>query len=112
MPFGSWRESELDTFQKIAKGQLTFPRVLSSEAEDLITKVSSLSSNFTSNKSRNLLFLIVLPASSKLLCSCLKLMKTCGLVAKEVQNQSRNIPGSMVLNGKLLVTANFKFLKR
>lgn len=111
MPFGSWRESELDTFQKIAKGQLTFPRGLSSEAEDLITKVSSLSANFTSIKSRNLHF-HCLTCVLKLLRSCLKLMKTCGLVAKEVLNQSRNIPGSMDLNGKLLVTANFKFLKR
>ncbi|CAK9329419.1 unnamed protein product [Citrullus colocynthis] len=26
MPFGSWRQSELDTFSKIAKGQLSLPR--------------------------------------------------------------------------------------
>ncbi|ESQ50371.1 hypothetical protein EUTSA_v10001889mg [Eutrema salsugineum] len=45
MPFGSWRENELDTFQKIAKGQLTFPRDLSSEAEDLITKLLEVDEN-------------------------------------------------------------------
>ncbi|CAH2051180.1 unnamed protein product [Thlaspi arvense] len=39
LPFGSWRGNELDTYQKIAKGQLTFPRALSPEAEDLITKL-------------------------------------------------------------------------
>ncbi|KAI8553833.1 hypothetical protein RHMOL_Rhmol05G0047100 [Rhododendron molle] len=39
MPFGSWRESELDTFPKIAKGQLTLPQTLSPEAVDLITKL-------------------------------------------------------------------------
>lgn len=39
MPFGSWRESELDTFPKIAKGQLTLPQTLNPEAVDLITKV-------------------------------------------------------------------------
>ncbi|KAL1195600.1 Protein phosphatase 2C and cyclic nucleotide-binding/kinase domain-containing protein [Cardamine amara subsp. amara] len=44
-PFGSWRDSELDTFQKIAKGQLTFPRALSSEAEDLITKLLEVDEN-------------------------------------------------------------------
>lgn len=39
MPFGSWRESELDTCAKIAKGQMTLPQSFSSEAADLITKV-------------------------------------------------------------------------
>ncbi|XAR67031.1 cGMP-dependent protein kinase [Bertholletia excelsa] len=39
MPFGSWRENELDTFSKIAKGQVTLPQTLSSEAIDLITKL-------------------------------------------------------------------------
>ncbi|KAJ4902770.1 protein phosphatase 2C and cyclic nucleotide-binding/kinase domain-containing protein-like [Raphanus sativus] len=38
MPFGPWRQNELDTFQKIAKGQLTFPPDLGSEAKDLITQ--------------------------------------------------------------------------
>lgn len=41
MPFGSWRESEIDTFAKIAKGQFTLPQTFSAEAVDLITKVSS-----------------------------------------------------------------------
>ncbi|KAL5729115.1 cGMP-dependent protein kinase [Ranunculus cassubicifolius] len=39
MPFGSWRESELDTFAKIAKGQLTFPQNFSHEVIDLISKL-------------------------------------------------------------------------
>ncbi|ONK80591.1 uncharacterized protein A4U43_C01F19540 [Asparagus officinalis] len=39
MPFGSWRESELDTFAKIAKGQLTLPQTFSVEVVDLITKL-------------------------------------------------------------------------
>ena len=39
-PFGSWRESELDTFAKIAKGQLNIPETFSPEAVDLLTKVS------------------------------------------------------------------------
>ncbi|XP_028082115.1 protein phosphatase 2C and cyclic nucleotide-binding/kinase domain-containing protein-like isoform X2 [Camellia sinensis] len=39
MPFGSWRESELETFAKIAKGQLTLPGTLSLEAVDLITEL-------------------------------------------------------------------------
>lgn len=39
MPFGSWRESELETYGKIAKGQLILPDTFSPEAIDLITKV-------------------------------------------------------------------------
>ncbi|KAL6974435.1 cGMP-dependent protein kinase [Sarracenia purpurea var. burkii] len=39
MPFGSWRASELDTFAKIAKGQLALPQTFSPEAVDLITKL-------------------------------------------------------------------------
>lgn len=39
MPFGSWRQNELDTFAKIAKGQLYLPQTLSPEAVDLITKL-------------------------------------------------------------------------
>ncbi|XP_042461506.1 protein phosphatase 2C and cyclic nucleotide-binding/kinase domain-containing protein-like isoform X1 [Zingiber officinale] len=39
MPFGSWRESELETFAKIAKGQLTLPQSFSIEVVDLITKL-------------------------------------------------------------------------
>ncbi|RVW38371.1 Protein phosphatase 2C and cyclic nucleotide-binding/kinase domain-containing protein [Vitis vinifera] len=39
MPFGSWRESELDTFAKIARGQLNLPCTFSPEAVDLITKL-------------------------------------------------------------------------
>lgn len=40
MPFGSWRESELDTFARIAKGQLNLPQTFSPEAVDLMSKVS------------------------------------------------------------------------
>lgn len=40
MPFGSWRQSELDTFAKIAKGQPNLPQNFSPEAVDLITKVT------------------------------------------------------------------------
>ncbi|GJV99632.1 protein phosphatase 2C and cyclic nucleotide-binding/kinase domain-containing protein [Tanacetum coccineum] len=39
MPFGSWRENELDTFAKIAKGQFTLPETFSPEVVDLITKL-------------------------------------------------------------------------
>ncbi|RWW32564.1 hypothetical protein GW17_00002754 [Ensete ventricosum] len=39
MPFGSWRESELETFAKIAKGHLTLPQSFSIEMVDLITKL-------------------------------------------------------------------------
>ncbi|KAL8158774.1 hypothetical protein V2J09_000311 [Rumex salicifolius] len=38
MPFGTWRENELDTFAKIAKGQFTLPESFSPDAVDLITK--------------------------------------------------------------------------
>lgn len=40
MPFGSWRESEIDIVAKIAKGQLSLPQNLSPEAVDLLTKVA------------------------------------------------------------------------
>lgn len=39
MPFGSWRENELDTVAKIAKRKLNLPETFSPEAIDLITKV-------------------------------------------------------------------------
>ncbi|GMJ07408.1 hypothetical protein like AT2G20050 [Hibiscus trionum] len=39
MPFGSWRQSELDTFAKIAKGQFVLSDNLSPEAVDIITKL-------------------------------------------------------------------------
>jgi len=45
MPFGSWRQSELDTFSKIAKGQLSLPQIFSPEAIDLITKVMLVINN-------------------------------------------------------------------
>jgi len=40
MPFGSWRESELEPVTKIAKGHLVIPSTFSAEAVDLITKVT------------------------------------------------------------------------
>ncbi|XP_072985418.1 protein phosphatase 2C and cyclic nucleotide-binding/kinase domain-containing protein isoform X2 [Typha latifolia] len=39
MPFGSWRESELESFAKIAKGQLILPSTFSPEVVDLLTKL-------------------------------------------------------------------------
>ncbi|XP_020574848.1 protein phosphatase 2C and cyclic nucleotide-binding/kinase domain-containing protein [Phalaenopsis equestris] len=39
MPFGSWRESELETFAKISKGHFTLPHTFSIEVVDLITKL-------------------------------------------------------------------------
>ncbi|KAB2024248.1 hypothetical protein ES319_D06G074800v1 [Gossypium barbadense] len=39
MPFGSWRQSELDTFAKIARGYFILSHNLSPEAVDLITKL-------------------------------------------------------------------------
>ncbi|KAG1335056.1 protein phosphatase 2C and cyclic nucleotide-binding/kinase domain-containing protein [Cocos nucifera] len=45
MPFGSWRDRELETFGKIAKGQLTLPQTSSLEAVDLITKLLEVDEN-------------------------------------------------------------------
>ncbi|XP_031250576.1 protein phosphatase 2C and cyclic nucleotide-binding/kinase domain-containing protein isoform X2 [Pistacia vera] len=45
MPFGSWRESEIDIVAKIAKGQLNLPQTLSPEAVDLITKLLVVDEN-------------------------------------------------------------------
>jgi len=39
MPFGSWRENELDTVAKIAKRKLNLPETFSPDAVDLISKV-------------------------------------------------------------------------
>ncbi|TVU32563.1 hypothetical protein EJB05_24296, partial [Eragrostis curvula] len=39
MPFGSWRESELEPFAKFLKGRLIMPSTFSKEVVDLITKV-------------------------------------------------------------------------
>ena len=41
MPFGSWRESELEPITKIAKGHLVMPVSFSAEVVDLVTKVIS-----------------------------------------------------------------------
>ncbi|XP_065851430.1 protein phosphatase 2C and cyclic nucleotide-binding/kinase domain-containing protein [Euphorbia lathyris] len=46
MPFGSWRQSELDTYAKIAKGQITIPPTFSPEAADLITKLLEVDEDF------------------------------------------------------------------
>eukprot|EP00257_Ricinus_communis_P014156 XP_015571762.1 protein phosphatase 2C and cyclic nucleotide-binding/kinase domain-containing protein isoform X2 [Ricinus communis] len=45
MPFGSWRESELDTYGKIAKGRISLYPTLSPEAADLITKLLEVDEN-------------------------------------------------------------------
>ncbi|KAL8206162.1 hypothetical protein R6Q57_009713 [Mikania cordata] len=45
MPFGSWRQNELDTFAKIAKGQFTLPETFSPEVVDLITKLLVVDEN-------------------------------------------------------------------
>jgi serine/threonine protein kinase len=39
LPFGSWRESDLDIFAKIARGQLLFPNHFSLEVIDLLKKL-------------------------------------------------------------------------
>ncbi|KAL5208603.1 hypothetical protein ABZP36_033038 [Zizania latifolia] len=45
MPFGSWRESELEPFAKIAKGHLVMPATFSTEVVDLITKLLVVNEN-------------------------------------------------------------------
>ncbi|KAG2650212.1 hypothetical protein PVAP13_1NG172300 [Panicum virgatum] len=44
MPFGSWRESELEPVTKIAKGHLVIPSTFSAEVVDLITKMKMFAS--------------------------------------------------------------------
>lgn len=39
LPFGSWRDSELDIFARVARGQLMIPDGLSPEVSDLLTKL-------------------------------------------------------------------------
>lgn len=39
LPFGSWRDSELDIFARVARGQLIIPDGLSPEVSDLLNKV-------------------------------------------------------------------------
>lgn len=45
MPFGSWRESELEPVTKIAKGHLVMPSTFSTEVVDLITKLLVVDEN-------------------------------------------------------------------
>ncbi|KAJ1278995.1 hypothetical protein BS78_04G121100 [Paspalum vaginatum] len=45
MPFGSWRESELEPVTKIAKGKLVMPSTFSAEVVDLITKLLVVNEN-------------------------------------------------------------------
>uniref|UniRef100_A0ACD5ZJA9 Uncharacterized protein n=1 Tax=Avena sativa TaxID=4498 RepID=A0ACD5ZJA9_AVESA len=45
MPFGSWRESELEPFAKIAKGRLVMPSTFSVEVVDLLTKLLVVDEN-------------------------------------------------------------------
>ncbi|KAH7387901.1 hypothetical protein KP509_16G047700 [Ceratopteris richardii] len=39
LPFGSWRDSELDIYAKVARGQLQIPDTFSSEVTDLLRKL-------------------------------------------------------------------------
>ncbi|CAN6251208.1 unnamed protein product [Urochloa humidicola] len=45
MPFGSWRERELEPVTKIAKGHLVMPSTFSAEVVDLITKLLVVDEN-------------------------------------------------------------------
>ncbi|KAL6629488.1 hypothetical protein ACP70R_029253 [Stipagrostis hirtigluma subsp. patula] len=45
MPFGSWRESELEPFAKNSKGQLLMPSTFSVDVVDLITKLLVVDEN-------------------------------------------------------------------
>lgn len=45
LPFGSWRESDLDIFAKIARGELLFPNHFSLEAIDLLKKLLQVDDN-------------------------------------------------------------------
>eukprot|EP01018_Ginkgo_biloba_P033871 Gb_14360 [translate_table: standard] len=45
LPFGSWRESDLDIFAKIARGQLMFPCHFSLEVIDLLKKLLEVDEN-------------------------------------------------------------------
>ncbi|CAJ1951699.1 unnamed protein product [Sphenostylis stenocarpa] len=45
MPFGSWRENELDTVAKIAKRKLHLPETFSPETADLISKLLEVEEN-------------------------------------------------------------------
>jgi hypothetical protein len=41
LPFGSWRDNEVEVFGRIAHRHMTFPSSFSPEARDLIDKVNS-----------------------------------------------------------------------
>ncbi|KAH9325453.1 hypothetical protein KI387_005631 [Taxus chinensis] len=45
LPFGSWRETDLDIFAKIAKGQLMFPSHFSEDIIDLLKKLLQVDEN-------------------------------------------------------------------
>eukprot|EP01018_Ginkgo_biloba_P002576 Gb_37659 [translate_table: standard] len=45
LPFGSWRDSELDIFAKIAGGQLMLPHHFSPDVVDLLTKLLKVDEN-------------------------------------------------------------------
>uniref|UniRef100_A0A0C9RNT7 protein-serine/threonine phosphatase n=1 Tax=Wollemia nobilis TaxID=56998 RepID=A0A0C9RNT7_9CONI len=45
LPFGSWRESDLDIFAKIARGRLMFPSHFSVEVIDLLKKLLEVDEN-------------------------------------------------------------------
>lgn len=119
MPFGSWRESELDTFAKVAKGRLNLPETFSPKAVDLLTKVSlepfshfplplTLLIGFGGNI--RIFHLVALNPLNDLF-SYLKSMKTQDLEAK-VLSLSSVIRGLMGLTGKGLWIELFLFLMK
>lgn len=111
MPFGSWRESELDTFAKIAKGQLSIPQTFSPEVVDLITKVLHESFNHFSVPPFLIRIFHMLTFNFNNMFSYLTLMKTQDWEAK-VMILSKGIPGLTVLIGKGSETVVFLFLMR
>lgn len=117
MPFGSWRENELDTVAKIAKRKLHLPETFSPEAVDLISKVLqelrlSQDTLFSLHCLKwHLCILILFVFYLTDWFSYLKWKKTLDLVAK-VLILSRVTHGLIVLNGKGLDTTPFPFRRK
>lgn len=114
MPFGSWRESELDTFAKIAKGQLNLPQTFSAEVVDLITKVMPEFMYTLLTKFYPVQYLNLSQAYS---CFTGSYYSYSMLMNKQdwetwVLIMSKNILGSRVLIGKRLKTVVFLYLMR
>lgn len=68
LPFGSWRESDLDIFAKIAKGQLMFPSHFSVEVIDLLKKVSPCLFSFLV-KTWGIMLMILIGNNNKIDCT-------------------------------------------